>query len=207
MSLEKKILLVSSSKGRIQLLKEAAIDFEIVGHSSEENAEFEGFLPKQYVCKIAQGKMDSITLPNSNLSEGKQFLALSADTLAFAKTGEILGKPKDKVDAMRMFKVLAQGPVEVWTGCCLKKFRARSGQWITEKTVNFPVCTRVFFIIDEKKIQTYFQMYPNYLNISSSATIDGFGAQFVKWIRGSYTNVLGLPMFEVRQNLAKLGFF
>lgn len=204
--MEKTLFLVSGSAGRAQLLREAKINFQILDHSSEEKIDFKGLSPKEFVCKIAQDKMDRAVLPEFSTKIGSQFLALSADTLVFTKNDQYLGKPKDTADAVRMLKLLSQGPVGVWTGCVLRKFKFVSGHWSVKKTKIFSELTRVFYSIDDAQIPRYFDQCPSYLSISSSAKIEGFGAQYTRWVRGNYSNVLGLPMFKLQKELKKFGF-
>lgn len=204
--MEKTLFLVSGSAGRAQVLREAKINFQVLDHASEEAIDFHGLSPKDFVCKIALDKMDQIILPESLSKTVKTFLALSADTLVFTKDGQHLTKPKDTQDAKKMLKILSQGPVDVWTGCVLRKFQLISGQWKAKKTKVFSDLTKVFYSISESEFERYFAECPSYLKISSSAAIEGFGAQYTKWIRGNYSNVLGLPIFKLKTELKKFGF-
>jgi len=62
------------------------------------------------------------------------------------------------------------------------------------------------FVIPDHWIDRYLEH--SWAMIASGAiAVEFYGAQFLQWIDGSYTTVMGLPMFELRQDLEKLGFF
>jgi predicted house-cleaning NTP pyrophosphatase (Maf/HAM1 superfamily) len=55
-------------------------------------------------------------------------------------------------------------------------------------------------------VDRYFEKTPFFLNISAGCAVEGFGQSFLKSVNGSYTGILGLPLFELRQALKTLGF-
>ncbi len=201
------LLLVSGSKGRAKLLRDAGIDFEVVEHSSDEWINVDGLSQDQTVCAIALDKMNSFKFP-SHIERRNRVLALAGDTLVFSQDGEVFGKPKDKSDAIRMLRRFRHEPVRVVSGCCLREFRPTfGGKWVTADTKTFVGRAEIFYSIPEYMLEPYFKAEPNYLDVCGGAKIEGFGAQFVKWISGSYTTIQGIPMFELRQELEKLNFF
>lgn len=200
------LLLVSKSKGRAQLLRDAGIAFEVVDHKSDENVDRTGLNVHELACAIAMDKMEKVVFPEF-VKSGNNIFAFSADTFVQTPEGEIFEKPKDEEDAVRMLKVLAKAPFDVFTGCCLRKFRPSSDGWQVEQTKQFVGYSQISYKIPEKLIDWYFSVVPDFLKISSAATIEGPGAQFTEWIKGSYTSIQGIPVFELRQELEAMGFF
>lgn len=200
------LLLVSGSKGRAELLRDSGIPFEVVEHRSKEDIDRTGLSHEELVCRLALDKMEKIIFPDY-AQANEHIFALSADTIVLNCHGEVLEKPKDKDDAIRMLKSLAEGPVKVFTGCCLRKFRPRSDGWLVEQTKQFYSVSEIMYSIPEHMLEKYFSVNPDFLKISSAATIEGYGSQFTKWVKGSYSSIQGIPMFEMRQELEAMGFF
>lgn len=193
------LYLGSQSSSRQRLLREAQIPFKLASHGSDEALERGDDSFENYVLKIAQEKMRHVCI-----HEPDARYILTADTLVHVvRSGRILGKPKDRDDAKNMLRAMRNEVVEVITGSCLRK---QEGQKIIAQHA-WTTGAFIEFSIGEEYLDTYFDKEPHVLSASGACIIDaGYGQSFFKSIRGSYTAVIGLPLFELRQELKKMGF-
>ena len=201
------LYLGSKSKPRQKLVETAGIEYKVLKHNSDEcGIDIKhGFA--SYVLSIAEEKMDHLILPERSEAEKDYIFVLTADTLVRStKTNEVLTKPKDIEDGKKMLGILNQEPVEVVTGCCLDKKVWNGKSWEVQDKIHWTTKTIVEFCVDEKYLDLYFEQMPYALYACSSGIIEGFGENFLKSVSGSYTSVLGLPLYELRENLKKLGF-
>ncbi len=198
------LLLGSQSSSRQQLLKEASIPFVVIGHHSDE-AVCNWQQPFSKLLKfIAVQKMEHVMVPEGKNDE--RCFVLTADTMGMDSKGIIHGKPKDKLDAITKIKAL-RGQGIVATAFCLEKKRWLDGQWEVEQRILNYVQASYEFDMPDAWIKKYFAAVPHYKEMSGGLTIEGFGAQFLKRIDGSYSTIIGLPMFELREALEAIGFF
>jgi septum formation protein len=199
------LYLGSQSTVRQRLLKTAGIKFIVLQHQSDEcGVELEKDFGK-YVLGIARHKMESLVLPKIEECEKNTIFVLTADTLA--KVDDyILGKPEDLDDAKRMLKLLCSKPAEVLTGVCLEKKGWKDGMWVTEIEKHWVTKSTIEFCVDEDSYQSYFKKVPEAMVSCGAGRIEGFGESFLKSVNGSYTTILGLPMFEVLHALKEIGF-
>ncbi len=199
------LYLGSTSASRQQLLKEAHIPFTLVSQSADESKCDWNLHWQEVIEKIALYKMEHVILPE-DAKEQKQCFVLTADTMGIDIDGVVHGKPKDKQDAINKIKALRRGG-EYGTAFCLDRKVYKNGVWAIDERITEFVSSTYEFDMPDAWIEKYFEVVPNYLKVAGAITIEGYGAQFLKSINGSYTTVLGLPMFEVREALEKLGFF
>jgi septum formation protein len=194
----------SQSQGRQQLLKQAGINYQIVKQDLDEST-CPRELPFEYLLlNIARAKMAHCILPKGK--ENDLCFVLTADTMCQDSQGKVHGKPADKQEAIAQIKAL-RGQGNVGTAFCLERKKFHNGKWHTQECIEQCIITKYVFDIPDEWIEEYLKATPDYLTISGSITVDDFGAQFLKGIEGSYSNILGLPLFEVREALTKLGFF
>lgn len=197
------LLLGSSSVSRQILLKEAKIPFVLIGHTADEDA-----IPKtsvqETVLNIARFKMEHVAMPQGK--EGDVAFVLTADSMVAGPDGVIYGKPKDYADAVKIIRVMATGVSFTYTGFCIEKRTMVNGAWKTERKIESVVGAGCRFAIPEHWIKTYIEN-SRALEAAGATTIELYGGQFLQSVEGSFTAVMGLPMFEVRQALEELGFF
>ncbi len=198
------LLLASQSNSRKILLQEAKIPFELIVQSADEQA-CDWTLPFEDVLKtIAVKKMEHAVLP---AREKKDYcFVLTADTMGQDNDGVIHGKPSSKSDVIEKIKALRQGGI-CGTAFCLDKKYYNGGSWHTEERILECVVTRYIFDMPDSWIEKYLESIPHYCDLSGGVTIQSYGAQFLKSIEGSYTTILGLPMFELRECYANSIFF
>ncbi|QWV98918.1 Maf family nucleotide pyrophosphatase [Geomonas nitrogeniifigens] len=184
------IVLASASPRRSELLESAGISFRVLPADICED-QLPGEEPVDHVLRLAEGKARAA----AEKTEGRFFLG--ADTIVLCD-GEIMGKPKDHADAMRMLKKLSGVPHEVVTGFAIYD-RERDGALVEA------VRTKVFFKkLRDEEIEAYIATGCPFDKAGGYA-IQGGAAHMVQKIDGSYTNVVGLPLCEVVEKLRVLG--
>jgi len=188
-----KFILASKSPRRIALLKEQGYEFESIEANVTENMpEFAD--PALIVVENAKLKAEAVALLNP------EKIVLGADTVV-AINELILGKPKSQEDALNMLIKLNHRKHKVLTGYSIVKFSSGNMQTIDE---GFAESTIEFADFDA-------QTYKGYVNTNEPAdkagayAVQGLAARFIKSISGSYTNIVGLPVFEVMHGLKKAG--
>lgn len=197
------LYLASQSPMRKTLLEQAQIPFQIVPQSADEMACDWNQEPSNVARSIARFKMDHVELP-SDIPSSACFV-LTADTICVDREGQVYGKPKDHADAIRM---LTQWREEshVITAFCLDKKRYIDGTWLTQERAEQSVHATVIFSVPDRWLSTYLTLTPS-MQCAGGMEIEGYGSLFVKSIHGSYSTILGLPLFELREALTTLGFF
>lgn len=199
------LYLGSQSSVRQRLLKTAGIKFNVLEHQSDEcGVELEKDFGK-YVLGIAKHKMESLDLPKIEEYKKNAIFVLTADTLVKVDD-HVLGKPEDLDDAKRMLEHMFNKSTEVLTGVCLEKKIFQDGRWLINAEKNWVTSAIIEFWVDEENYDNYFRRLPEAIFSCGAGRIEDFGQNFVKSINGSYTTILGLPMFELRQALKELGF-
>lgn len=194
----------SKSQPRRMLLDESHIPYITVEQHADESQCDWGLPLPQLVLSIAIYKMQHVMLPDGT-SEGDVCFVLTADTMSHDKTGKIHGKPVDRADAVAKIKATREGSF-LCTAFCLDKKVWRSGKWEIEERVADVVSAEFSFIIPDEWIDTYLEKVP-FLDVSGGIAVERYGNQFLKTVRGSYSTIIGLPLFELRQALEKLGFY
>ena len=184
------IILASASPRRAELLESAGIRFQVVpGHIDETALPNEE--PVAHVLRLAVEKAAEV----ARREEGDFFVG--ADTIVLYD-GEIMGKPRDNADAVRMLRKLSGVAHEVITGYAVVE---RGGA----RRVSRAVSTRVFFKeLTAAEIDAYVATGCP-LDKAGAYAIQGGAAYMVERIEGSYTNVVGLPLCEVVSALREVG--
>lgn len=194
----------SKSQSRRMLLAESKINFIVVGQNADE-AQCDWTLPlPQLVMSIALHKMEHVILPHGE-QEGDECFVLTADTMSHDKMGTIHGKPVDRNDAVSKIKAAREGSF-LCTAFCLDKKVWRAGEWQLQERVTDVVSAEFVYYVSDEWIDTYLENTP-YLDVSGAIAVELYGNQFLKNVNGSYSTIIGLPLFEVRLALEKLGFF
>jgi septum formation protein len=198
------LLLGSKSYSRKLLLDYARIPYHVIGQDADETqCDWKLAMP-QVVANIARYKMEHVVMPEGN-AEGQIAFVLTADTLSQEKDGTIGGKPANLQDAIDKIR-RARAGMCTGTAFCLDKKIWSGGQWQMEQRIEQYVESEYIFDIPEAWIDRYIA-HTIALSASQAIAIEEYGAQFLKEVRGSYSTIVGLPLFEVREALEKLGFF
>ncbi len=182
-----KLVLASGSPRRSEILRLLDIEHEIRPSSVHEELR-PGDPPAAQARRLAAEKASATTA-------GERELILAADTLVVLG-GEILGKPADADDAVRMLMRLQGRPHEVYTGLAV-----RAGRRIEVDVA----ATRVWFRpLDASECEEYVATGEP-LDKAGAYGIQGLGAALVQRIEGEYFNVMGLPVQLLLSLLARFG--
>ena len=198
------LILASASPRRRELLARVGIPLEIRATDIPEVGPADGF-PGLEVSRInARRKAEAIALQlQADATSGQSSasplgrLILAADT-EVVLDGQALGKPGTPEEAFHMLKRLSGRTHTVITAFAL--FRSGTGKGITRE-VTTEVC---FKALSDDEIRGYIATQEPF-DKAGGYGIQGIGAFLVREIRGSYTNVVGLPLVEVLDALAELG--
>lgn len=197
------LYLASGSATRKSLLTLSQIPFHIVSQNADESkASLEQSL-QSLVTELAQLKMNHIVYPFGK--EGDVAFFLTADTMTIDLDGKLYGKPINRADAIDMLRACRKGAT-VGTAFCLERKIFSEGVWVKQGFVVGYDQAWCIVDIPETFIDFYLDRVP-FLDLSGAISIEGFGDQFVKEVRGSYSAILGLPMYKVREALCELGFY
>lgn len=206
-SLKYVLYLASGSQSRKNLLSDAKIPFTLINQTADESlVAFDTSLP-EIVRDIALLKMKHAQIPDGKV-EGQIVFVLTADTLTLTGTGdsvEIFGKPKDRDHAKYMITRGATGSV-TGTALCVQKLIWKNASW--HKLDQQLAYAEGWNVIDiPAEWQDFYLDHTDYLNLSGAIKIRGLCEQFTKEVKGSYSAIMGLPMYELRETLEGMGFF
>jgi len=187
---ENPLVLASVSPRRKAILKQIGIPFESAGSFVEENC-YKAVKPSDIVCQISMLKARSM-----HYNYQSRWI-LGADTIVTANK-RIFGKPKDYFECRDMLLHLSGKNHSVITGFCILDPEG--------KTVHLEaVITKVKIKqLSELEIEAYIKTQEPFGKAGAYA-IQGVGSFMVENLNGSYTNVVGLPVFEVVLALTKCG--
>lgn len=189
-----KIILASGSPRRKELLLQIGIVPEIIVSHVEEKITSD--VPAEVVMSLAEQKAVDVA---KEMPEGT--VILGSDTVV-AADGKILGKPKSHEEAYEMIRRLAGRSHQVYTGVCLVK-KGPEGE--ADTVVSFYDETDVNVSpMTEKEIREYADSEEP-MDKAGSYAVQGFFARYIDGLKGSYANVMGLPVHLVYQELNKLG--
>ncbi len=191
---QQQIILASASSRRQQLLTQIGITFRAESQDIDES-NHRGEFADVYVMRMANEKADSALSQLSVRGEHSSILVLAADT-AVVCGSDVLGKPLDKVDAVQMLSRLSGREHRVLSAVTLASIHKRHSA-LSESRVKFRPIS-----ISEAE-QYYLSGEP--VGKAGSYAIQGYGAVFVEQLIGSYSGVMGLPLFETAQLLSEFG--
>lgn len=182
------VYLASASPRRRELLACIGVDCEILPASVDESLRPEED-PRDYVRRLARTKAREAW---RRRPPQRQAPVLAADT-AVVVGGTVLGKPADQADASRMLEMLSGRVHDVYTAVAV----------ISEHGDNVALSrTQVSFrVLSPAEIAAYWRSGEP-ADKAGAYAIQGLGAIFVRRIRGSYSGVVGLPLFETAELLA-----
>ncbi len=195
------LYIASSSRIRHLLLNEAQIPYKVIEHQADERSiSWQGPI-EEIALSISQLKMNSIQLDPTIFPN--EVILLTADTLTADNNGNLYGKPEDLQEAIHMVKTLRRGSV-VTTAFCLEKRVYKEKAWHIVAKHAEAVTAQCEFILSDEEILEYFTKQPSALLAAGALTIEGYGNQFLKSVHGSYSTILGLPMYELKMALRSL---
>jgi len=185
------IYLASASPRRRELLQQIGVSFRLVESGLDETPR-PSEAPEAYVSRLAAAKADAGWLRSRSAANAP---VLAADT-AVVLDGAILGKPRDRDDAEHMLLKLSGRTHEVLTAVAV---RSAAGN---EIKVSHSLVT--FRNLDAAEARVYWDTgEPR--DKAGAYAIQGYAAIFIADLRGSYSGVMGLPLFETAELLRALG--
>ena len=186
------LILASASPRRRELLSQIGVRHEVLAVDVDES-QWPGESPEQLVCRLARDK----AIAGRARGGGKRF-ALGSDTIVVL-AGQIHGKPRDEADARRILRELSGNSHEVLTAVALATPDGR----LTEALSRTQVRMRR---IDGAEISHYWASGEPQGKAGAYA-IQGRGAAFIEAIHGSYSGVMGLPLYETTRLLQAEGLY
>ena len=182
-----RIILASQSPRRKQLLEWAEINFDIVVKETDESYP-PGLSVEDAAIYIARNK----ALAVRNELHGPKII-LAADTIVVLKN-EIIGKPKNRQDAIGILSLLSNNKHIVITGVVIIQ---------NEKEIAFADTTEVWFHeLTKEQIEFYVDKYKPYDKAGAYAIQEWIGVTGIKSINGDFYNVMGLPVSRVVKELS-----
>ncbi|MGA7986503.1 MAG: nucleoside triphosphate pyrophosphatase [Burkholderiales bacterium] len=199
-SLDRSLYLASRSPRRRELLAQIGVRFHLLMFRARPDGDevseevLEGESPRAYVERVAMAKADLgwKRLMQRNLPRAP---VLAADTTV-ALEGRIFGKPADRADAARMLAELSGREHEVLSAVVLK-YDERIEAELSRTVVQFRA-------ISEDEIRQYVAT-GEADDKAGGYAIQGRAGQFIVAIRGSYSGVVGLPLYETAQAIERMG--
>lgn len=188
-----RIILASQSPRRKQLLEWAEIKFEIMVQSTDETYPPDMAVPDVPV-HIAREKALAVKQKNESLNHADNII-IAADTVVVLGN-TIIGKPKDREDALDILARLSGHKHQVITGVVIVK---------GEQEIAFADITDVWFHpLTSEQIAFYVDKYQPYDKAGAYAIQEWIGVVGIKSIQGDFYNVMGLPVSRVVAALEKL---
>jgi len=187
---EYKIVLASQSPRRKELLAQLQMPFEVLVKEDIEEV-FPDTLPSEEVpAYLARQK----ATPYKEDCKNNNVLVITADTIVYCD-GHILGKPKDREEAVAMLQMLSGKAHEVITGVALTA---------KDKQTDFSVSTKVFFkALTTEEIDFYIDNYKPFDKAGAYGIQEWIGMVGIERIEGSYFNVVGLPVQRLYEELKR----
>jgi len=194
------IYLASQSPRRAQLLGQLGVRHELLLATPDEDAEaleavLQGESPTAYVQRVTGLKLDAAVARHERLGLPPAPVLCADTTVALGR--EILGKPEDERDAVRMLEMLSGRTHRVMTAIALQDGSRRQ--------VALNVSHVRFVEVDKPRIADYVASGEP-LGKAGAYAIQGRAAAFIQHISGSHSGIMGLPMFETAQLLRQAGF-
>ena len=196
------IFLASRSPRRRELLQQIGVRFEPLlfregarADTDTDEAVIAGEDPDAYVRRIAQMKANA-AWQRVTMRRGLQKKPVLVADTTVALANEILGKPADRADAERMLALLSGTQHRVLTAVAIT-FEGRVEMAVSESLVTFAP-------IGAEHIAAYVKSGEPFDKAGAYA-VQGRAAAFIERIEGSYTGIMGLPLYETTRLLAKFG--
>ncbi|MEO6452892.1 MAG: Maf family protein [Ginsengibacter sp.] len=192
-----KIILASRSPRRRQILQLANVPFEVISMETDESYPA-GMTPERIAMHIAANKASAVSHILSKESADLAALSLpilSADTIVVLDN-EIIGKPLDKNDALKILQKLSGNKHLVITGVVIL---------YNNTEIAFADITEVeFHKLTDLQMEYYIDNYKPFDKAGAYAIQEWIGVTGIKSITGDYYNVMGLPISRVLIELQKI---
>ena len=188
-----KFWLASASSRRLDLLAQIGIKPEYVGPADIDETPKSGETPRELARRLASEKATAVL---THIPENEDWVILAADTVV-AQGRRILPKAETQETAKVCLKLLSGRAHRVFSGVCLI-YNGKSMLRVADTRV-------VMKRLSADEITTYLDSQ-EWRGKAGGYAIQGLADAFVKSLNGSYSNVVGLPLFETSSLLASIGF-
>ena len=186
-----RLILASRSPRRYELLKQMALDFEVIPSRVEEGDVLAGESAREHVLRLSEAKAFDVGTQHPDA------WVIGADTIVYVD-GTVLGKPKNREEAMEMLRQLSGKEHSVLTGFSVNHIgKGKKNQEAVQTSVKVKPLT-------EDEVRWYVQTGEPF-DKAGGYGIQGIGSFMIESIHGSYTNVVGLPVCELIRMLSRLG--
>ena len=186
------IYLASASPRRSALLAQVGIPHRVAPVDIDESIH-SGEKPEGYVRRLASEKAQALW---ERLEDSARLPVLAADT-SVAVDEHILGKPEDENDELRMLGRLSGRTHRVYTAIALKNSEScRTQVSLSEVT---------FRVLSESEMRTYWRTGEP-VDKAGGYAVQGYAALFIERISGSFSGIMGLPLFETGELLKSIGW-
>lgn len=183
------LVLASTSPRRRDLLARIGVTPSRIAVPDIDETPLKGELPRAYVARLAETKALAV-------ERAADEVVLAGDTTV-AVGRRILEKPADEADLRRMLGLLSGRRHHVWSGVCVVGTDARPRVRVADTVVAFKRLT-------DAEIDWYVQSGEG-MGKAGGYAIQGRAEVFVRFLSGSHSNVVGLPIFEARALLSAAG--
>ena len=185
-----KVILASNSPRRKELLAGLGVDYEVRTLPDVDESYPETFQGADIPLYIAKEKADAYV---AMMQPGE--LMITADTIVWLD-GKLLGKPRDREDALQMLRTMSGRTHEVFTGVCITT---------TDWQRSFTAQTEVrFATLSEEEIAYYVDNFQPMDKAGAYGVQEWIGFIGVENISGSYYNIMGLPVQKLYRELLKV---
>ncbi len=192
-----KLVLASGSPRRLGLLNQAGLDPDSLEPVEIDESPERGELPRTLAVRLAREKAEASIVRVRNRPEIKDAYVLAADTVV-AVGRRILPKPEVLDEASGCLRLLSGRTHRVYTGVCLVTPRDAMRTRLVETRVRFKR-------LSNEDLESYLAS-GEWRGKAGGYAIQGLAGSFVTKLVGSYTNVVGLPLYETTTLLAGEGY-
>ncbi len=190
--MKNKLILASASPRRLQLLEQIGIKPDGVIPADIDETPLASELPKDHALRLSQGKAEKIA------AKHKSRFILAADTVV-ACGRRILPKTENENDAKDCLKLLSGRRHHVYGGICVITPDGKTITRVCDTVVKFKTLT-------DQDIREYLKS-GQWNGVAGGYAIQGLAASYISFLQGSYSNVVGLSLYDTMQILRGNGFF
>jgi septum formation protein len=185
------LVLASASPRRLELLRQIGLAPDLIDPAESDETPHEGETARRLALRLAKAKAQAVSARRPDA------FVLAADTVV-AVGRRLLGKPADAAEAERMLRLLSGRAHRVLSAVAAVAPGGRAGARLSETRV-------VFKRLTDAEIEGYLAG-GEWDGKAGGYGVQGRAGAFVTQIAGSYTGVVGLPLYETRALLVGLGF-
>jgi septum formation protein len=186
------IYLASASPRRSALLTQIGLAHHVRPVDIDED-EHHKEAPRDYVIRLARAKAEALW---KQLTEHERLPVLGSDTTV-ALDDDILGKPGSRSEGLAMLRRLSGRTHQVYTGVALRSSRGMESR--------LSVSDVTFRALDDAEIESYWSTGEP-VDKAGGYAVQGRAAVFIERISGSYSGIVGLPLFETATLLTSVGW-